>query len=362
MIEIRERDFEGFFSVPFNVYGEKEHYVSPMKADLRKMLSEQNPLFSGSEDFTYLTAFENGTAVGRIVVHIHHASNTRHQTEQASFGFFDCRNCSETARLLLQSAETWAREQGMSEIAGNFNLTAMQQCGVQTDGFEKPGYTDMVQNPQHIPQLLRENCFEPYFPMTTFEVDLAEATFTGKELPDASRYTFQEVEKKGFKQRMEEARAVLNDGFEQNPMFVPLTPKEFIFQAGEMMTILDPRLSSVVKLDGRPVGVVICIPDLNGFLKATRSKFGISTPFHYLKYRLGRHRAVIIFYSVASAQHGLGIMGAILDQTVSALKGAGYRQLGVTWIADANKPSLRQVEKLGAKPLHRLHLFKKSLS
>ena len=40
-----------------------------------------------------------------------------------------------------------------------------------------------------------------------------------------------------------------------------------------------------------------------------------------------------------------------------ALQQAGYRTLGGTWIADINAPSLRQIEKAGARPLHRLHLL-----
>jgi hypothetical protein len=51
----------------------------------------------------------------------------------------------------------------------------------------------------------------------------------------------------------------------------------------------------------------------------------------------------------------------MLYRVTSALKDAGYRSLGITWIADSNAASLRQVERLGAKPLHRLHLFTKRL-
>ena len=97
---------------------------------------------------------------------------------------------------------------------------------------------------------------------------------------------------------------LLNDGFDQNPMFVPLTPDEFRFQAGEMMSILDPRLSSVLLKNGRPVGTIVCTPDLNGLLAATRSRIGLLTPFHYLRYRLRRRRAVIIFYSVIEVATG----------------------------------------------------------
>ena len=52
----------------------------------------------------------------------------------------------------------------------------------------------------------------------------------------------------------------------------------------------------------------------------------------------------------------------MLYRTALALREAGYRTLGGTWIADVNGASLRQAEKVGARPLHRLHLFTKPLA
>jgi GNAT superfamily N-acetyltransferase len=129
-----------------------------------------------------------------------------------------------------------------------------------------------------------------------------------------------------------------------------------------LSTILDPRLSSVLKHDGVPVGVIIAIPDLNCFLKATRSRIGILTPWHFLRYRMNRKRAVLIFYSVAQAAHGQGIMGAMLVHTLGRVRDAGYETVGGTWIADENPASLRQVEKMGGRALHKLHLFRKELA
>jgi RimJ/RimL family protein N-acetyltransferase len=143
---------------------------------------------------------------------------------------------------------------------------------------------------------------------------------------------------------------------------VPLTADEFQFHAGEMTSILDPRLSSVLMHRDRPIGAVICITDLNDFLSATRSRISIMTPLHYLRFRLRRKRAVIIFYSVVRDWHGKGIMPTILRRTIGALKDAGYEKLGVTWIADENSASLRQMRRLNAQPLHRLHLFRKALA
>lgn len=361
--ELLERDFEAFFEVPFAVYGTDTPYVSPMKADLRRFLSARaNPLFGADDDFSFFVAHRNGRPRGRIVVHHHRASNALHGTNQASFGFFDCADDEEAAASLLEAACTWARRKGLDELVGNFNLTAMQQCGVQTDGFENAAYTDMIVNPAHIPALLRASGFEAFFPMRTFELVLANANVPSPGSPGTQQGAFAPVRRRDFRQRMEEARQVLNDGFAENPMFVPLTPEEFEFQAGEMMAIIDPRLSSLLKIDGQPVGVVICIPDLTGLMRATRSRLGLTTPWHYLRHRFNRKRAVIIFYSVSRDRHGQGIMGRMLERTIHALRDGGYEKLGITWIADENAASLRQMEKLGATPLHQLHLFRRALS
>lgn len=361
MIALRSGDAAAFFDAPFNAYGSRSAYVSPLRSDLLKMLAPANPLIAQGNPFAYWTAHRDGIPVGRISALVHRASNERHGTRRAQFGFFDCADDGEAAAMLLREAEAFAAAHGCDEIAGNFNLTAMQQAGVQTDGFANAAYTDMIVNPPHVPRLLEANGYGRFFPMTTFELDVADATLPPAALPDGG-YEFAPITRSDFAERMEDARVVLNDGFDANPMFVPLSPQEFMFQAGEMTAILDPRLSAVLRHDGVPVGVVICIPDLNPMLRAMRSRMGWTAPYHYLRHRLARRRAVIIFYSVAGHEQGRGLMGAMLARVVGALRGAGYASLGITWIADVNAASLRQMEKLGARPLHRLHLFRKSIA
>lgn len=363
-LELRAGDTAAFFNAPFHAYPPEVGYVSPLKSDLLRMLDRtKNPLWLSGNPFAFWTAHRDGRPVGRILAHLHQQSNELHGTSRSQFGFFDCADDRDAARLLLGAAEDFARRHGKRELVGNFNLTAMQQCGVMTEGFGRRAFTDMVVNPPHIPHLLEQNGFTPFFPMQSFELSLADATLpAATALTDADGYRFAPMERRSFVERMEEARAVLNDGFSRNPMFVPLTDAEFRFQAGEMMSILDPRLSSVLLRDGRPVGTVVCIPDLNGFLRATRSRIVLTTPFHFLRYRLRRRRAVIIFYSVVTDEQGRGLMGSLLARTLAALRDARYEQLGITWIADQNAASLRQMERIGARPLHRLHLFRKDIA
>ena len=121
------------------------------------------------------------------------------------------------------------------------------------------------------------------------------------------------------------------------------------------------RLSYLVYRGDEPVVVVVCIPDLNPLLKSAGSRFGPSFPFRYVKHLRNRRRAVIIFWAVHPSMWGQGLNPAMLYRVTTALQDAGYTHLGMTWIADENKASLRQVEKLGGRPLHRLHLFRRPL-
>jgi GNAT superfamily N-acetyltransferase len=368
-MELRERDFDAFFAAPFEAYGRDTTYVSPMQSDLRRFLAaEVNPLFPKNSDFTWFTAHRAGRVLGRITAHAHPASNAKFGTNRGYFGYFDCADDAEAAAALLGAAESWARARGFTELAGNFNLTAMQQIGVMTGGFDREPYVDQVYNPPHIPRLLEANGYAAEFPMQTFEVDLERfdpAPLLGptqRAILASPDWSFAPVDRTSIGARLDDARTLLNSGFADNPMFVPLTAAEFDFQAKELKWIIDPRITAVLHHKGEPAGVVLVIPDLNPFIRATRSRIGLMTIVHYLWHRLQRDRALVVYLSVRSDLQGKGVMGAMLADLLPRMRARGYRKLGITWVWDGNQGSLRQMEKMGAEPLHRLHLYRKVLS
>ncbi|MFM9943281.1 MAG: GNAT family N-acetyltransferase [Hyphomicrobiaceae bacterium] len=369
MIEIRTGDRRAAFEAGLTANVGHPHYVSPMWSDFDRLLDPaRNPLCrDGRGRIELFTALVDGRPVGRIAAVMHDASNLRHATERGQFGFFDCIDDAAVADALLGAAEAWALARGARDIVGNFNLTAMQMVGVMTGGFEHAAYTDMMWTAPHIAAHLRRRGYAGSFPMTTFETDLTVVDPSVLSDPRHETvegdpaFSWHGITRKTFKARLEDARIALNAGFDSNPMFVPVSAEEYSFQAGEMMWIMDPRLSVVVHHHSKPAGVIVCIPDLNPFVKACASRLSYTTPWHYLRHRLTRDRAVIIYYSVTPHLHGRGLNRIMLKRVVTAAKAAGYRRLGTTWIADVNGASLKQMQLIGAKPLHRLQLFSKSL-
>jgi GNAT superfamily N-acetyltransferase len=361
--EIREGDFEAFFQVPFEVYRDTP-YVSPLKSDLKRFLStDKNPLFSGPNDIAIFTAHKFGRPVGRITAHVHRASNLRHQERAGLFGYFDCADDPDVARALLTAAEAWTRAHDLTELRGNFNLTAMQMVGVTTDGFDNTVASDCMWSPPHLARELQANGYEQYFPMTTHRLDLDEWVArapTAVPLPPGLHPA--PISRKTLSARLNDARQILNTSFDSNPMFVPVSQEEYDFQAKDLQWIVDTRLSVILHDEsGAPTAALLCIPDLAPLLRAMRSRLGLLTPWHFLRHRLTNRRAVIIYYGTHPAWHGKGAAPYMVDATARAALKAGYTQISGTWIADVNRPSLRQLERVGAKTAQRLHLFRKSL-
>ena len=203
--------------------------------------------------------------------------------------------------------------------------------------------------------------------MTTFEIDLTTcdpALLLGpkqRECNERLDLTWRLLRRRDFARVMGETRALLNASFATNPHFVPVSEAEFNFQVGEMMWIVDERLSPIVDAPEGPIAVSVCIPDLNPFLRDSGSRVGWKTPLVFLKHRLRRRRAVILFGGVRPEWQNRGIAGAVIYRILRALQAARYYRVGVTWIADENPASLRQMERLGARRLHGLHLFQKQL-
>lgn len=359
-------DFNAFFAASFAAYGADTPYVSPLRDDLERFLDKtKNPLFRGDSDLQFFTVHRDGQAVGRITAHVHAESNALHSVSRGYFGYFDCADDPDAARLLLDAAENWLRAKGLGQIAGNFNLTAMQQIGVVTDGYDHAPHLDQVWSPPHIARLLTDNGYAPTFPMATFALDLTEK---GPRLGpkqqailDNPAFTFAPVTRRTIPARMEDARVILNASFAENPMFVPVSSDEFHFQGKDMKWIMDPRLSVVLHHNGKPAACVICVPDLNPLLRRIKSRIGLTTPWHFLRHRMTNTSVSLIFLGVMPELQGQGVNPLLMARVFGAAKAAGYTQLANTWIADENGASLAQAVKAGAQPLHRLHLFAKDL-
>lgn len=367
-------DFESFFQAPFEAYGEiygkASPYVSPLRSDLKRMLTPgKNPLFRSQEDFSFFTAIDRqfGRLQGRILVHSHPAANTRWKTHRAYFGFLDAVDRPEVTRALLTKAEDWARARGFSELWGNFNLTSMQRLGVVFEDRGGLPFAEQMWTPPYLKEAISEAGYKPCMGMRTFHVALTAETLKHFDDPGAKslerdpQWKFAPVTKSWFRKNSEALRGIFNEGFAANPLFVPISREEFDFQAAGMTHVMDERISHLAFHRGEPVGALICIPDINPFLKKIGSRLTPLSPLRWYAYKKKASRAVLVFASVKPRFQGRRVNHVLTKLTLSGLIRAGYEELGVTWVGDDNRASQKYMRLMGAQLQHRLYLMRKSL-
>jgi hypothetical protein len=367
MIKIIEKDFEKFFQTPFILRGPKSLYASAFKPDLKKMLSMENPIFKSESDFNFYTITQNDRLVGRISAHIHHAFNERYGTKKCYFGFFECINDQAIANELFKLAEDFARKNGCNELAGNFNMTAMQEMGIMVNGFENEPYILQSYGMPYYAKLMENAGFLPTFPMSTYEIDLetidADAILSPKQkaVMEDSEYEFVPVTRSMYSSMKADILDIFNKGFDQNPLFVPISMAEFDFQAKDLVYFMDSHISFMIKHNGKPVGVSIHVPDINPLMRATGSRFTWDFLYHFIKLKFKRERTLCIFSAILPEYQKMGVLGVTLHLTLKAMKKRGYKTFGITWISEMNKGSLRKIEDAKARKLHDLRIFEKSL-
>ncbi|MGI8858361.1 MAG: GNAT family N-acetyltransferase [Thermomicrobiales bacterium] len=359
-------DIDAWITLPRrHLYAPSSPWVPPLDGDLRRMLdTHANPFFRHGEATPFLALDAHSEPVGRVLAHLYHRHNVRYAERAAFFGYFECRDDVATARALIGAAREFGARHGCAVLRGPFNMTAMQEMGILTEGFDNPPVVDEVYTAPSYPSLLEATGLRPTFPVTTYRVDDLthtdpDALLTGRHraLLAGGRLRIRPAEMKHYDREIETLRELLNDSFNENPHFVPITADEFRFQIGPFKRVMDPAISLVAEMDGVPVAFCVTLPDFNPLLKQMNGTMG---PREIATFLTGKSRvrdAVIVIIGVQRQLQGQGIMRVLQAELVRALRRRHYRTLTITWIADVNDKSRATAVALGGRPWHRLTLY-----
>lgn len=148
-----KRDLHRFIRFPDHLYRDCAQYVPALHSDQIHALTRVSTLSYCSRKMWLVQ--DGKEVVGRICAMVNPRYNARYGTRRARFGWFDTINDPEVARLLITTAEDWAREQGMDEIHGPLYYNTLGKQGMLIEGFDNippfnclynfPYYNDFVQ-------------------------------------------------------------------------------------------------------------------------------------------------------------------------------------------------------------------------
>ena len=363
------RDVSRFLEVSYAIYRDDPNWVAPLLMDLKKVFTDENPLFTHAEAALWV-ATRDGKDVGRIAGIIDQAHNRVQKDCAAFFGFFECVDDAEVCRRLFREVSAWARSKGMKRLLGPMNPTTNDECGLLVDGFDSPPVFMMTYNPRYYVDLVEGEGFRKakdllayHMPIDVSPVDRLGrlAAATRKRHPEL---TFSPIRAKSLVKDLGKVKDVYNSAWEDNWGFVPMTDAEIDFMAARLKPLLLEGLLWIAETPQEPVGFLLALPDFNEALKPLRGRLLTPKLFGFIPYLLGWKRPSwirAITLGVKAKYRNRGIEAVMLYEGFKAGKNYGFRDVESSWILENNVMMRRAMETFGGKVYKTYRLYEREV-
>jgi GNAT superfamily N-acetyltransferase len=281
-----KKELSDFIKFPFVLYKGNPNWVPPLISEMKERFNfHKNPYMLHSEVQPFL-AYREGKVVGRITAHTNRQHNSTHNDKVGFFGFFDCINDTETAKVLFNKAEYWLKEKGCDAMRGPMNFSVNEETGLLVDGFDTPPYIMMPYHLQYYQNLFEQCGLTKIMDLFAYQIKVQKtpdkiARLTEK-LQKRGNFTVRSLSTKRSELRkdVEKVFEIYTKAWENNWGDVPLTKNEFEATVKQILPIVRPEFVYIAEVDGKPAGFSLTLPDFHFILKKMN---GHIFPFGFLK-------------------------------------------------------------------------------
>ncbi|MGV8962901.1 MAG: hypothetical protein ACOH2V_05930 [Candidatus Saccharimonadaceae bacterium] len=322
--------------VYFNIelYKGCEQYVPPLIYDeLATLNKEKNPAFDHCEA-EYFLAYKNDKIVGRIAAIINHKANEIWKQKHARFGFVDFIDDIKVAKVLFGTAESWARQKGMTHVHGPMGFTDLDHEGLLIEGYDRistmltsysyPYYKKHIESLGYIKD---QDWNEYLIPIP-------------KGVPERFERVAQVVQKrfglivKRFDDKKEVGQyakgvfKLLNKAYKDLYGYVELSDKQIDYYVNMYIPMLRLEFFTVVlrQEDHKLVGFGIGLPSLAIALQKAKGKFLPTGWYHLYKALKGNDNKVLdlLLIGVDPEYQGKGVNALVFNEFIPAANRLGY--------------------------------------
>ena len=125
-----------FVSFPNKLYKGNKYYVPVMiSMEMDTFNPKTNHAFEFCDSAQWLATDADGKIVGRVAAIINRVYNEAKDMKQGRIGWLDFIDDEDVSAALLDTAEKWCRERGMTQICGPMGFLEFDAAGIIVDGF-----------------------------------------------------------------------------------------------------------------------------------------------------------------------------------------------------------------------------------
>jgi hypothetical protein len=363
------RSLREFIRLPWSLYADDPAWVPPLLLERHQHLSRRNPFFEHAQ-CRFWIAYRGVRPVGRISAQVDQLHLQRYQDSTGFFGLLEAENEAETFQILVNTAETWLRNQGMRRVLGPFNLSINQECGLLVDGFETPPSVMMGHALPYYAARIEEQGYSKEKDLLAYRIH-ADFTLTAAMQAvterAAKRVRVRQLRRARFREDLQILQNIFEDAWSKNWGFVPFTKAEFEHLGQNLKLLVHDDFVQIAEVNGLPAAMIIGIPNLN---EVIRDLNGRLFPFGWFKllWRLkvshpktARAPLMGVRQRYQSSLLGAALALMVIEEVrVFGVK-RGVEQVELSWILDDNMGMRNILEALGGVAYKRYRIYSKEL-
>jgi ribosomal protein S18 acetylase RimI-like enzyme len=364
----RERD--AFIKFQWQIYANDPAWVPPLIIERKKFLDRKQHPFYRHGDAALFLARKNGRIVGRIMASDDPNYNSLHGTNVGCFGLFECVDDDEIAAALFDTAASWVRKKGRTEMMGPIDYSTNYVCGLLIDGFQFPPTILTAHNPPYYRELMESYGFgkaKDWY--AWWFADPSNAAMHLRRLATRLKtrwpVTIRPANLENLRDESRRLREIFNQAWEKNWGFVPFTEAEIEFMTEELKPLIVPEFAWIAEIGSEPVGFTLCLPDINVVLRDLNgrlTRFGLPIGLIKLllhKMRVRKGRLIALGVVEKSRRAGIAEMLVLRVMEETMIKRGITGELSMT--LEDNFMINRFLEAIGADRYKTYRIYRKQL-
>jgi hypothetical protein len=351
------QDLRDFIDLPPQVYGNLANYEPPLRLDRDLLLNPgKKNIFWDQSRVRYWLARIDSRPVGRISAQIGAKLPRGIAPNSGMFGCLDAIDDREVIEMLLSAAREWLAAEGCTSMFGPCTLDMNDEPGLLVDGADQEPMTLSPWHPPYLGSLLEQVGLTRLRDLHSWRLDLASSPPTA----DSGRLRLAEripglrirhPDRKSYARDIQTLCDIYNDGWQGNWGFVPLTPED-LDGLDQLMKWFVPREAfKIIELAGKPVAVVLLIPNL---FELTQGLAPSPGPFGWAKilwracthqFRSGRIIITGIAQNLQGTVTGSAIAALLVDELIAGHAVLKGEWVEAGWVLEDNRALIQILER-----------------
>ena len=318
---INKKQLKAFIDFPYHLYQGNKYYVPQLKKDIEDTFSKnKNPAFEFCEA-KYWLAYKGDKVVGRIAAIINHAFIEKWKNKYMRFGWMDFEEDEEIAKTLLDQAEMWAKEKGMTAVHGPLGFTNFDYAGLLIKGFNQLGTFATIYNYPYYPLFIERAGYRKDVDWVEYKIKLPDVMPEKLEKIAAivqKRYYLRVVKVETAKEISRYAKdifSLLNSAYAGLYGMVALNEKQIEYNTRKYLSFIRPDfVSLVVDKNGELAAFGITMPSLSLALQKAKGSIYPFGFIHVLKAFKKNNLADLCLVAVRKDLQGKGVNALLMHQ------------------------------------------------